>query len=87
MEVYFPPAMPRSEWTLLLHVCEASYLISGGPEFPGDTIAVKELIGALVEMQESHQFWHAGLGDGVIGCSLWITRNSFGVASTTSTTR
>lgn len=87
MEVFLSTSDAEKRVDAFTTRCEASYLISGGPEFPGDAIAVKELIGALAEMQESHQFWHAGLGDGVIGCSLWITRNSFGVASTTSTAR
>lgn len=58
------------------------YLISGCPGFPGDTVAVKELIGGLVEMQESHQFGHTGFRDGVISCSLWVVQNSYGAALT-----
>lgn len=58
------------------------YLISGCPGFPGDTVAVKEPIGGLVEMQESHQFGHTGFRDGVISCSLWVVQNSYGAAFT-----
>lgn len=43
---------------------------------------MKELIGGVVEMQEPHQFWHAGLGDGVVRCSLWAKQKSYGVAFT-----
>lgn len=52
-------------------VAKLEYLISWCPGFPRDTVAVKELICGLVEMQESHQFWHTGLRYGVISCSLW----------------
>lgn len=58
----------------LRQVVKPVYLLSRRPGFPGDTVAVKELIGGLVEMQEPHQFWHAGLGDGVVSCGLWVEK-------------
>lgn len=53
---------------------KVEYLITWCPGFPGDTIAVKELICGLVKMQESHQFWHAGFRDGVVSCNLWANK-------------
>lgn len=54
-----------------MHWQQVEYLISWGPGFPGHTIAVKELIGGQVEMQEADQFWHTGLWHGVICWALW----------------
>lgn len=69
-------SVPFSLWscadkTLIKYV----HLISGGPGFPGYTVALEELVGGLVQMEQAHQFWGTGLWDGTFSCNLRFLNN------------